>query len=213
MFVFLGPPGAGKGTQAQRLSKELGLRYFSPGDELRKAIANHSWLGLKVKPLVESGALVPDEPILELVRNYLQCQEKAVIFDGIPRTLTQALGLDEILNTRNQPLKRAIFFELPSSEVISRLTARRVCECCGAIYNPALTSIERCKRCGGALGLRRDDTIEVIQRRLEMYEASAESLYHYYAEKGIARSILGVGNPDEVYDRLLRVIDGDQLKV
>lgn len=204
MFAFLGPPGAGKGTQARRLSQELGLGYFSPGDELRRCIAEGSDLGLKVKRVVESGLLVEDGLILRLVEEYLGREPRPVIFDGVPRTLAQAQGLDDLLERQARPLRRVVFFHLPSSEVVRRLTGRRVCEGCGETYNLA-GAVEECSRCGGRLVLRPDDGIEVVRARLAAYEAEVQRLFHYYGPKGILHVVSGLGTPEEVHHRLLEL--------
>ena len=184
-FVFLGPPGAGKGTQAKQEAEALGVLYIATGDELRKAIAAGTPLGLKAKSYTESGKLVPDDVIIGLVRELLRqpAGAKGVIFDGFPRTLPQAEALDRVLAERGGAVEGVLCFDVPAAAVIERLGGRRVCRGCGATYhvqhNPPHTA-GQCDQCGGELYHRDDDKPETVRERLRVYEAQTASLLGYY---------------------------------
>ncbi len=202
--VLLGPPGAGKGTQGQRLARELGLKLLVTGDMLREAVSKGTELGLKAKEYMERGELVPDELILAMMREALE-GERDFILDGFPRNLAQARALDEMLGEMGLSLTHAVLFEVPDSEIIKRLTARRVCPKCKAVYNLITNppkEDDKCDRCGAQLVQRPDDTEEVIRKRLAVYREQTEPLIDYYQAKGILKRVDGVGSLEEVYERL-----------
>lgn len=202
--MILGPPGSGKGTQAQILASRKGWAWFSTGDVLRKEISTNTVRAQSVRRYVETGALVPDEVILDLAQEFLAGSGTAgVVFDGFPRTVKQAEGLDRLLGER---LDRAVFIDLPDSEVVSRLTSRWVCPDCGETYNiitspPAKTGI--CDRCQGHLKPRVDDTAEVIIARLAIYHKNEQELFHYYDKQGIAQKVDGRGSIEAVHERIV----------
>lgn len=206
-LVFLGPPGAGKGTVAKRLAAEHGYIHLSTGDILREEVARGSELGKKAKAYMDAGELVPDELILAMVREHVAGKD-GILFDGFPRTLAQAKGLEEIA-----PIHRVIFLELDRDTVVKRLSSRRVCPECGALYN-LLTQPpredERCDRCGAQLIQRDDDRPEVIARRFDVYMRDSAPLVDYYREKGILVQVDAARPPEEVYSAVLRALRDDR---
>ncbi len=193
-FVFLGMPGAGKGTQAKIISKKYDIPHISTGDILREAVANKTELGLKAKKYMDEGALVPDELVVSLVKERISqpdC-EKGFILDGFPRNLEQAKILEEMLNGIDKTLDTVFFFSLDEEVVVKRLTARRVCSNCGAVYNmiynpPKVEGI--CDICGGKLIVRDDDKEETVRNRLKTYNKDTAPLIDYYKEKGLLYTI------------------------
>ncbi len=209
-LIFLGPPGAGKGTQAERLARRWHLKKISTGDILREAVRNNTPLGQKAREYMERGDLVPDEVMLGLIREVLQeLPEGGFILDGFPRTLEQARGLDRLLQELNLQLHAVVLFEVPDEEIVRRLSARRVCPKCGATYNLITDppkNDERCDRCGEPLVLRDDDHPDTVRHRLEVYHRQTEPLIEYYRRRDLLRTISGVGTPEEVETRLLQAL-------
>ncbi len=208
-LIFLGPPGAGKGTQAERLARRWNLRKISTGDILREAVKNHTPLGQKARQYMERGDLVPDEVMLGLIREVLQDTGNGFILDGFPRTLEQARGLDTLLQELGLQLHAVVLLQVPDGEIVRRLSARRVCPKCGATYNLISNppkNDERCDHCGEPLVLRHDDHPDTIRHRLEVYHRQTEPLIAYYRAQNLLRVVSGVGTPDEVEQRLLEAL-------
>ena len=189
-FVLLGPPGAGKGTQAQVLSKDLALPHVSTGDMLREALKASTTLGLKAKEYMEKGALVPDAVVIALVSERLSKADakKGFILDGFPRTPEQAESLDHTLKDLQMPLDIVLYFKTSLAVIIRRLSGRRVCSQCGKNFHltnfkPKVEGI--CDNCGGTLFQRPDDKEETIENRLKVYERQTEPLIEYYKKKNI----------------------------
>ncbi|HAF70251.1 MAG: Adenylate kinase [Acetothermia bacterium 64_32] len=206
-LVLLGPPGAGKGTVAKRLAAEHGYLHLSTGDVLREEVAAGSELGRRAKSYMDAGELVPDELILAMVRERV-AGKSGVLFDGFPRTLAQAQGLEGIA-----PVEAVIFLELGREEVIRRLSARRVCPRCGALYNLITQPPKedaRCDRCGAGLSQRDDDKPEVISRRFEVYMRDSTPLVDYYRERGILVRVDASRPPEEVYAQVVRALCDDR---
>ncbi len=189
-LVLLGAPGAGKGTQAAIITKKYGLVHISTGEILRARIKDGSPVGEKAKAYVESGQLVPDEIVIEMVKDRIaqpDC-EKGFILDGFPRNYDQAVALDECLEALGKKIDIALNFDVSEETIIERLTGRRVCKNCGATYHiknmpPKVEGI--CDKCGGELIQRKDDTEETIKNRLKVYRETAAPLIDYYNKKGI----------------------------
>jgi adenylate kinase len=187
----MGPPGAGKGTQASRVAEQGGLCKISTGDLLREAVAAGSELGRKAEQTMKAGELVSDDVILGLVDEVLdrpECAEGAV-FDGFPRTVDQAAGLQELLTARGERLDQVLIIEVPEAEIVSRLSGRRVCKKCGKLYHISFDPSRKegvCDACGGELVQRPDDQPETIARRLAVYaEETAPVREHYAATTGV----------------------------
>ncbi|MGB9757279.1 MAG: adenylate kinase [Candidatus Bipolaricaulaceae bacterium] len=201
--VLLGPPGAGKGTVAARLAREFGFLHVSTGDLLREEVARNTPLGQLAKGYMERGELVPDEVILSMVRQLVDAK-KGILFDGFPRTLAQAEGLE-----RFAEVDLVIFLEVSREEVVRRLSSRRVCSRCGAVYNlvtkpPKAEGI--CDLCGGPLVQREDDKPEVVARRFEVYMKDSAPLIAYYEKRGLLQRIKADRPPEEVFQAVSEVL-------
>jgi adenylate kinase len=209
--VLLGPPGAGKGTQAKLLHEEFGACQVSTGDLLRKAVADKTVLGKRAAEYIRRGALVPDDLIVDLVRECLKerdCQ-KGFVLDGFPRTIPQAQSLQEILKEMGSGLDRVLSIQVPRSVIIERLSGRRICKDCGALYHSLFDRPKKeavCDRCGGELYQREDDREDTINARLNVYETQTAPLIHYYREKGMLRDIDGTGKVDDIHRRVLAAL-------
>lgn len=204
-LILLGPPGAGKGTQAKLLSARHGIPHISTGDIFRAAIREGTPLGVRAKEFLDRGALVPDEIVIGIVTERLGAEDcrRGFLLDGFPRTLPQAEALDRYLAETGRPLTAAIDLEVGEEILIRRLTGRRVCRACGAPYhvdtNPPREP-GRCDRCGGELYQRDDDQPETVAERLRVYEAQTKPLIDYYERRGLLRRIEGDGGSIEEVD-------------
>ncbi len=198
-IVLLGAPGAGKGTQAAKLVAEEGLCHISTGDILRAAVKNQTELGKKAKEYMDAGELVPDDLIIDLMRERIQEPDtaKGVILDGFPRTTTQAVALDGMLNELERPLDAALLIDVDPEVIVKRLSSRRMCRDCGAIGTEA--DGPSCKACGGEMYQRDDDNEQTVRNRLEVYEKSTSPLIDYYRGCDLLVTIDGDRDPDEVY--------------
>ena len=206
-LIFLGAPGAGKGTLATMLSKEYGIPQISTGDLFRAAVKEGSDLGRKVKGIMEKGELVPDSLTVELVRQRLAKPDAGggYILDGFPRTIVQADALAGF-----EQIDHVINFEIDDELVIRRLSGRRVCRSCGAIYHvdnmPPKVEGE-CDRCGGELYIRDDDKIESIRNRLRVYKEQTEPLIAYYRDKGLLREIDSSRSPQHSLEQIKNILE------
>jgi len=208
IIIFLGPPGAGKGTQSQLLKERNGFIQISTGDLLREAVKNQTELGKLAKQYMDEGKLVPDDLIISLIKEKLQeYADKNIIFDGFPRTIPQAESLDNLLSHLNKNVDAVILFKIEDDEVVKRLAGRRVCPSCGAvyhmIYNPPKTD-EICDKCGARLIQRDDDKEEVIRKRLEVYHQQTKPLIEYYKSKIV--EIDATDNPENIYNKIVSMI-------
>lgn len=190
MVILFGPPGAGKGTHAKRLSAILGIPHISTGDIFREEMEKNSELGVRVKSYIEKGELVPDDVVNEIVKKRLAQDDCkcGFILDGYPRTLPQAEALEKILEELSLPLKKVINLEVSEEEIIRRLSGRRICRNCGAIFHiinmpPKKEGV--CDYCGGELYQREDDIPEAIRHRLVVYHKQTEPLLQFYKDKGL----------------------------
>jgi adenylate kinase len=209
--ILLGPPGAGKGTQATRIAERFAIPHISTGDILRANVREGTSLGQEAKRYMDAGDLVPDEVIIGMVGDRLEDPdaEAGFLFDGFPRTVPQAEALAGLLAERETPLDVVLRLAVPQDEVVRRLTGRRTCSGCGRIFHLVFDPPARedtCDACGGDLVQRDDDTEAVVLNRLEVYRNQTEPLEHYYWERGLLRDVEAVGPPDEVAERALQVL-------
>ena len=197
-IVLLGAPGAGKGTQAQKLVAEYGVAHISTGDLLRAAVKAQSELGKQAKSYMDSGSLVPDELVIALVKERLESDDaqRGFILDGFPRNTSQAVSLDSALAAMDMSLDAALLVDVEPSVIVDRLSARRTCRSCG--YTDTKDD-EKCPRCNGEMYQRDDDKPETIQHRLDVYENQTAPLVEYYRGHGILKAVDGDRPVDEVY--------------
>ena len=206
-LILLGAPGAGKGTQAEILSKKLDIPTISTGNILRAAIKNGTPVGLKAKSYMDSGKLVPDEVIIGIIGERLEEEDcrKGCILDGVPRTIAQA----EALEKADIKIDAVIAIEISEEEILRRMSGRRVCEACGSSYNlealpPRVEGI--CDNCGGKLIQRKDDTPETVRERLKVYHTETEPLVGFYAQRGLLKSVAVNGTKEATAQAILAAL-------
>jgi len=202
-LVLLGAPGSGKGTQGSMLAERYGIPQVSTGDLFRMNIAEGTPLGKKVSEYTTTGRLVPDDVVLSMVSGRLDQVDaaKGFVLDGFPRTEAQADGLTRLLSERGTRLDAVLLIDVPDAAIVDRLSARRTCSKCGAIYNMRGSPPKKegvCDRCGGKLTLREDDVPETIQKRLDVYHQMTAPLISYYEDEGLLRAVDGTKAPDVV---------------
>lgn len=212
--VLLGPPGAGKGTQAVRLVEKYEIPHISTGDIFRKNIKEGTELGKKAQEYMNAGALVPDELVVDLVKDRLQQDDckNGFLLDGFPRTIFQAEKLDEFLSESNLKMDIVINLKVEKEALIKRLTGRRVCKDCGASYHIVNIPPKKegvCDICGGELIQRKDDNIETVENRINVYKEQTAPLIGYYKEAGSLVDFDGEASLDEVFDAIVQAI-GEQ---
>lgn len=197
-IVLLGAPGAGKGTQAQRLVADYGVAHISTGDLLRAAVKAQSELGVAAKKYMDAGELVPDQLVIDLVKERLAADDakKGFILDGFPRNTTQAVTLDTELAAMGRELDGALLVDVPAEVIIDRLSSRRTCRDCGYTAGPDTTV---CPSCAGEMYQRDDDKPETIKNRLDVYEKNTSPLVEYYRGQGILKVVDGNRDIDLVY--------------
>ncbi|MDZ7860731.1 MAG: adenylate kinase [Candidatus Krumholzibacteriota bacterium] len=209
-LIILGPPGAGKGTQAVRIADRLGIQHISTGDLLREAVSEGTELGNKAKDFMNKGLLVPDEVILGMISDRLSGDASGGwILDGFPRTLAQAEALSSLLEEKGVELGRVILIDVDPELLIKRLTGRRVCDSCGAVYNTAELGkdTKKCEKCGGTLITRDDDTEETVRQRLEVYSKQTSPVIDYYDETGLLVSIDGSSSIEDITSEIMEELD------
>lgn len=211
ILILLGPPGSGKGTQAKRLVAEQGLPQLSTGDMLRTAISKGTELGFKAKSFMDKGALVPDDVVVGLISERIRQVDcsKGFILDGFPRTIPQADALDEMLKANGRQVDRVVLFDIQDAELVSRLSQRRTCLKCGAMYH--LTALppkaaEVCDQCGSSLIQRDDDREEVIHNRLKVYHRETAPLIGYYRSQNKLQVIDASLPSDVVTEKLAKAL-------
>lgn len=207
-LVFLGAPGVGKGTQAEQVSSKFGYPKISTGDLLRDAVRNKTVLGIQAKAFMDQGQLVPDSVVIGLVKEKLNepATVKGFLLDGFPRTVAQAEELDKILKEKGQQLDRVINVTVPRSEVVRRLSGRRSCPKCQAVFHAESAPPKRedvCDRCGTTLAQRNDDRKETVETRLTVYDEQTAPLIAYYRERGLLSNLDGAGPIEQVQRRLV----------
>lgn len=216
-LVLLGPPGAGKGTQARMLAERFGATHVASGDLLRTAVKQKTPLGLEARGYMDRGALVPDELVLKLVQEHLDKSDgdKGFILDGFPRSVSQAEALGRMLKSRGVSLDRVVAIIVPDDEIVKRISGRRTCKNCGAMYHiiydpPRNAGI--CNSCNGELYQREDDAEDTVRMRLEVYNAETKPLLEYYGRAGLLAKVNGVGRPEEIQAQILAAIGSTKVQ-
>ena len=206
--IFLGAPGAGKGTQAAIVAKKTGYAHIASGDMFRQAIERADDLGRKVKTYLEQGKLVPDEITVQMVLGHMvELKSSGYILDGFPRTLGQAEALASALGADGEKIGRVIYIKVPEAELVERLSGRWVCRSCQATYSYALPElVESCNKCDGELYQRPDDKPETVKKRLKVYFNDTAPLIEYYTKQGILAEVDGVGGIQEITARIIHAI-------
>jgi len=210
-IILLGPPGAGKGTQAKSISQAYSIPHISTGDIFRKNISEKTPLGVEAKGYMDKGQLVPDELTINLVTDRLTHEDckNGFLLDGFPRTVKQAEALDAFLNENKMAIDAALLIDVPSTLILERMTGRRVCPECGASYHiknipPKVEGI--CDLCGASLIQRKDDNLETVKERLDVYERQTQPLVDYYKEKGKLMSADGTKDIDVVFSDIRNML-------
>lgn len=210
-ILLMGPPGAGKGTQAARIASYYGIPHISTGDIFRAAIQAGTELGKRAKEYLDAGKLVPDQLTIEIIRQRLKNKDcdKGFLLDGFPRTLPQAEALDQLLNGLGVKLDAVLNIAVDTEDLIRRLTGRRVCRQCGATYHVVFQPPARegvCDRCGGELYQRTDDNEETVVGRLNVYREQTAPLLKYYQKRGLLREVNGNASIDDVWDEIQGIL-------
>ncbi|MHC1696658.1 MAG: adenylate kinase [Geobacteraceae bacterium] len=212
-LIFLGPPGAGKGTQASLLSETLSIPQISTGDILRNAVRTGTPMGIRAKSYMDSGSLVPDEVVVGIVEERLQDSDCApgFILDGFPRTVAQADALDVMLVRLGRQIEHVLSMTVDDEELLTRISGRRMCEKCGKGYHvvfdsPKVAGI--CDLCGSGLYQRDDDKVETMRKRLDEYYQKTAPLIQYYSQKKLLRPIPGIGAIEDIQNRIVKVLEG-----
>ncbi len=203
-LIFLGPPGAGKGTQAEKTCARFGVAHISTGDMLRAEMRGGTKLGLEARAYVERGELVPDDVIMGMIAERIKAPDCAAgyLFDGFPRTLAQAEALKAISD-----IDMVINLDAPSEAIVRRIGGRRMCAGCGASFHIATYDGEVCDKCGAALYVRDDDKPETVENRLAVYESKTKPLIDFYEKLGLLRTVDASGTPDEVQKSIDRLLE------
>ena len=211
-IVLLGPPGAGKGTQAKLMQERIGIPHISTGDLLRAAVAEQTELGRAARQYMDRGELVPDGLVIHMIDERLHAGGETPCFmmDGFPRTVAQADAFERMLAGRHAGLDHVVSLEVPRDELVRRLSGRRTCSRCGAMFHVVLDPPRQsdvCDRCGGTLFQREDDREETIRARLDVYDQATAPLTAFYRSRGLLREIDGTGSAAEVLHRILARVD------
>mgnify|MGYP005845734971 CR=1 FL=1 len=212
-LIFLGAPGAGKGTQARMVAERYGIPQISTGDIFRAAVRDGTLLGKRAKEYMDAGRLVPDDVVVGLVAERLKGEDckAGYILDGFPRTLAQAQALEDMMRESGDNLDHVILLEVPEEELVLRLSGRRTCLSCGQGYHvkfdpPRIP--EMCNRCGGTLIQREDDREDTVRARLKVYLEETQPLIDFYERGGVLKRLSGVGQIEEIFERLTGLLDG-----
>lgn len=213
-IVLLGPPGAGKGTQAKSISNKYSIPHISTGDIFRKNISENTPLGVEAKSYMDKGQLVPDEVTINMVKDRLQQADcvNGYLLDGFPRTVAQADALNSFLVERGEQLDTALLIKVPNEFILERMTGRRVCPSCGASYhvkfNPPIEG--KCSLCGSEVIQRKDDTVETVKERLDVYEKETQPLIDFYANKQLLSEVDGTQAINEVFRGICDILGNDK---
>lgn len=212
-LVLLGPPGAGKGTQAANIVNEFQVPHISTGDIFRKNLKENTPLGLKAKEYMDKGLLVPDELVVDLVKDRLSQEDckKGFMLDGFPRTVVQAEALDRVLADMDMSLSAVLNIEVDQNLLLKRITGRRICRSCGATYHVEFNPPKAegvCDLCGGELYQRDDDVEETVSKRLEVYNEQTQPLIDFYKNSGVLKDIDGQQDIDVVFEDIKKALEG-----
>lgn len=210
-IIFLGAPGAGKGTQAANVAQELNLVHIASGDLFRQALEQRTELGIQAKSYMEKGMLVPDEITISMVLEHISAPEcgPGVILDGFPRNLQQAKALDKALAEPAKSIDKVVYIKVSEEELLNRLSGRWICRNCQTPYHVISSPPQvwgKCDKCGGELYQRPDDTVETVKKRLQVYFAQTAPLIDYYTQAGKLLEIDGEGSVDEVSRRIMTAL-------
>jgi len=207
-IVLMGPPGAGKGTQARRLAESTGIKHLSTGDMLRSEVAAGSELGLLAKGFMDRGDYVPDSNIIAMIQQYVR-DPAGVLLDGFPRTLVQAESLDESLGAAGLPIDKIVHMSVDTTELVKRLSSRAVCKSCQTPYNLVSDAPDKqgvCDKCGSDVIVRDDDKPEAVMNRMKVYENLTSAVLKYYKSHRNVIEIIATGTPDSVFEELTQAI-------
>ncbi|MDY4947914.1 MAG: adenylate kinase [Clostridium cadaveris] len=214
-IVLLGPPGAGKGTQAKSISNKYSIPHISTGDIFRKNISEKTPLGIEAKGYIDKGHLVPDSLTIDLVKDTLSQEfcKNGFLLDGFPRTVAQAEALKEFLKENGTDLDVALLIDVPQNFILERMTGRRVCTSCGASYhikfNPP--SVDgKCDVCGNDIVQRKDDTEATVKERLDVYDSQTQPLINYYDAEGLLKTVDGTKAINEVFESICNILGSDK---
>ena len=213
-IILLGPPGAGKGTQAKSISNRYSIPHISTGDIFRKNISENTPLGIEAKKYIDQGQLVPDEVTINMVKDRLQEDDckGGYLVDGFPRTVSQAKALQKFIEERGESLDTALLINVPMDYILERMTGRRVCPSCGASYhvkfNPATNG--KCELCGSDVVQRKDDTEETVKERLDVYERQTQPLIDYYNNINLLSQVDGTKAINEVFGSVCDILDNNK---
>ncbi|HHX24625.1 MAG: adenylate kinase [Tepidanaerobacteraceae bacterium] len=213
-IVLLGPPGAGKGTQAKKIANELGICHISTGEIFRKAVTEKTPLGKKASEYLDKGLLVPDEIVEEIVKSRLDMSDciKGFVLDGFPRTVNQGESLAIYMDQKGIKLDRVINIDVDTNSLIERFTGRRTCESCGSAFHikynkPKSPGI--CDKCGGKLIIRKDDEVDTVKKRLEVYKSNTSPLIDFYNAQNLLINVDGSKAIDEVFSEIMKCLKGE----
>ncbi len=211
-LILLGPPGAGKGTQAKLISRKYGIPQVSTGDILRKAVADKTPLGIKAKSYMDAGSLVPDDVVIGIIEDRLRDSDckSGYILDGFPRTTAQAEALNINLKKMGADIDHVIDINVDSDELLKRLTGRRTCRSCGEGFHLTFNPSQKegvCDKCGGDLYQRDDDKEGTILKRFKVYQEQSEQLKGYYSKNGRFYSVRGTGTVEDIFNKIVNVLE------
>lgn len=210
-LILVGPPGAGKGTQAKLISKQNNIPHISTGDIFRKNIKEKTPLGIEAKSYIDKGQLVPDDVTIAIVEDRLvqeDCKD-GFLLDGFPRTVKQAEALDSFLSGKDKKIDRVLLIDVPANFILERMTGRRVCQSCGSSFHikfnpPKVDKI--CDSCGAQLIQRKDDSEQTVKERLDVYDRQTQPLIKYYSNKGTLSSVNGTSTIDQVFESVCNIL-------
>jgi adenylate kinase len=214
-IILFGPPGAGKGTQAKKISEIYGIPHIATGDILREASMKGTSLGKEARNYMDKGELVPDAVVIEIIKDKLaeEDSQRGFVLDGFPRDIAQAKALEEILSEHGRKINLVLNVVVDDDEIVKRLTRRHVCSRCGAVYhldfNPPMVD-ELCDLCGGQLYQRADDTEETVRKRLKVYRERSEPLIDYYNQRGRLVNVTGGSSISRVFDEIKEKIEANR---